>query len=559
MAADSGSTSVAGSGAFAPLRQPVFRNIWVASLFSNLGQLILGVGAAWEMTHLTTSASMVAAVQTALMLPLMLIAVPAGAVADMFDRRRIAMAGLSFSILSAILLTVLAYLGLTSPWVLLAFCVLIGAGVALFSPSWQASIREQVQPEQLPAAIALGSISYNIARSFGPALGGIIVVAWGAKAAFNVTAVSYIPLFITFWLWRRAHVPSRLPPERIDRAILSGVRYAVHSPPIRRVMGRAFLFGLATASYSALGALIARDLLSGDASTYGMLLGASGIGAVVGALLIGPIRDRIGTENAIRWCAVLSAVALVTMGLSRNIWLTAIAFLIAGGGNILTVSLMNVSVQLSAPRWVTARALSLFTSALTGGIAVGAILWGEYASSYTVPVAMIASGVALLMTIGVGFASPITEAQGEDPDLDLVELGYQPAVALDITLRSGPVVIEVDYHVDPTRARDFYDMMLKVQRLRQRNGGFNWSLSRDIGDPWDWTERFECPTWGDYLRLRDRSTLADREIQAQADAFHHRDGTEPRIRRKLARPFGSVRWRAETPDPRQDAIEIFTP
>ncbi|MFT3966067.1 MAG: MFS transporter [Sphingobium sp.] len=558
MTADSGSVGAAGGGAFAPLRQPVFRNIWIASLFSNLGQLILGVGAAWEMTHLTTSASMVAAVQTALMVPLMLIAVPAGAVADMFDRRKIAMAGLVFSIASAILLTMLAYMGLTTPWVLLAFCVLIGGGVALFSPSWQASIREQVEPEQLPAAVALGSISYNIARSFGPALGGVIVVAWGAKAAFNVTAVSYIPLFITFWLWRRAHVPSRLPPERIDRAILSGMRYAFHSPPIRRVLGRAFLFGLATASYSALGALIAKDLLRGDASTYGLLLGASGIGAVVGALLIGPIRDRWGTENAIRWCAVFSSFALAAMGFSANLSITAFAFFFAGGGNILTVSLMNVAVQLSAPRWVTARALSLFTSALTGGIAVGAILWGEYASHYTVQVAMIASGVALLATVAVGYLAPLPHAQSEDADLELVELGYEPDVALDISLRSGPVVIEVDYHVDPAQARDFYGMMLKVQRIRQRNGGFDWSLSRDIGDPWTWTERFECPTWGDYLRLRGRSTLADREVQAQADAFHRHAG-DPRVRRKLARPFGSVRWRAETPDPRQDALPIYTP
>ncbi|MET0364791.1 MAG: MFS transporter [Sphingobium sp.] len=558
MTSDSGSVSTAGTGAFAPLRQPVFRNIWIASLFSNLGQLILGVGAAWEMTHLTTSASMVAAVQAALMFPLMLIAVPAGAVADMFDRRKIAMAGLAFSIASAVLLTVLAYMGLTTPWVLLGACVLIGAGVALFSPSWQSSIREQVEPEQLPAAVALGSISYNIARSFGPALGGVIVVAWGAKAAFNVTAVSYIPLFLTFWLWKRAHVPSRLPPERIDRAILSGMRYAVHSPPIRRVLIRAFLFGLATASYSALGALIAKDLLHGDASTYGLLLGASGIGAVVGALLIGPIRDRIGTENAIRWCAAFSALTLAIMGISGNLWITAFAFFIAGGGNILTVSLMNVAVQLSAPRWVTARALSLFTSALTGGIAGGAILWGEFASGYGVELAMIASGVALMLTIGAGFLAPLPHAQSEDADLELVELGYEPDVALDITLRSGPVVIEVDYHVDPDKARDFYGMMLKVQRIRQRNGGFDWSLSRDIGDPWAWTERFECPTWGDYLRLRGRSTLADREVQAQVDAFHHHDD-EPRIRRKLARPFGSVRWRAETPDPRQDAMPIFTP
>lgn len=555
----SGSASTGRTGAFAPLGQPVFRNIWIASLFSNLAQLILGVGAAWEMTHLTTSASMVAAVQTALMLPMMLFAVPAGAIADMFDKRKIAMAGLGFSIVGSTLLTVLAYMGFTTPWVLLLFCVIIGAGVAIFGPSWQASIREQVEPEQLPAAVALGSISYNIARSFGPALGGIIVLAWGAKAAFNLTAISYIPLFLTYMWWKRAHVPSRLPPERIDRAILSGMRYAFHSPPIRRVLGRALLFGLATASYSALGALIAKDLLHGNAGVYGLLLGASGVGAVVGALLIQSIRDGMGTENALRWCALVSAAALGVMGLSTNVWITAVAFFVAGGGNILTVALMNVAVQLAAPRWVTARALSLFTSALTGGIAGGAIMWGEIASGWGLTIAMVASGVALLLAGVVGFFLPINDAHGEDSDLELVEFGYEPDVALDISLRSGPIVIEIDYNVDPEKARDFYGVMLKAQRIRQRNGGFNWSLSRAIGNPWSWTERFECPTWGDYLRLRDRNTNADREVQAQADAFHNEGDRRQRVRRQLARPFGSVRWRAETPDPRQDTIGIFTP
>lgn len=561
MTADStmdGTTGSGGTGAFAPLKSPVFRNIWFASLFSNLGQLILGVGAAWEMTHLTSSAAMVALVQTALMVPMMLIAVPAGAVADMYDRRKIAMMGLAFAIASAITLTVVAYAGLTAPWVLLLFCVLIGGGVALYSPSWQASIREQVEPEQLPAAVALGSISYNIARSFGPALGGVIVVAWGAKAAFNVTAVSYIPLFLTFLLWRRAHVPSRLPPERIDRAILSGMRYAFHSPPIRRVLGRAFLFGLATASYSALGALIARDLLKGNAGTYGLLLGASGIGAVVGALCIQTLRDKLGTERSVRWCGIVSAVALAMMGISGHVWLTAIAFFVAGGGNILTVSLMNVGVQLSAPRWVTARALSLFTSALTGGIAFGAVMWGAVAAETSLPAAMVASGFALLAVGSLGYFAPLPHADSEDADLELVELGQDPDVALDLTLRSGPVVMEVDYRVDPDKARDFYDLMLKVQRIRQRNGGFGWSLSRDISDPWAWTERFECPTWGDYLRMRGRNTQADRDVQAQADTYHN-PGEAPRIRRMLARPFGSVRWRAETPDPKQDAVAVYAP
>ena len=276
--------SEARTGAFAPLREKTFRTIWTASLFSNFGQLILGVGAAWEMTRLSNnSPSMVALVQTAMMVPLMLVALPAGAVADMFDRRKIALVGLGFSALSAAVLTTLAVMGLTTPWMLLGFCVLIGGGVALYSPSWQASIGEQVSPQNLPAAIALGTISYNIARSFGPALGGLVVLLIGAQAAFGINAAFYIPLWVAFFFWTRQHTPSRLPPERIDRAIISGARYALHAPPVRTALVRAFAFGLASATASALAPLVAKEQLQGDASVFGILLGATGVGAVLGA------------------------------------------------------------------------------------------------------------------------------------------------------------------------------------------------------------------------------------------------------------------------------------
>jgi MFS family permease len=262
------------------------------------------------MTRLTTSASFVALVQTALMLPLMLVSVPAGAIADMFDRRKIAIVGLSFATLCAAVLTTLAFNGLTTPWVLLIFCSLIGAGVALYSPAWGASIPEQVSPQHLPAAIALGSISYNLARSFGPAVGGVIVLAAGARAAFLTNSLAYLPLLTAFVLWRRKSTVPRLPPERIDRAIVGGARYALHSSPVRAAMVRAFSFGLAGAAGSALVPLVARDLLKGNASTYGLLLGCSGVGAVAGALLVSKARERLhmsrligsARARAAQWC-----------------------------------------------------------------------------------------------------------------------------------------------------------------------------------------------------------------------------------------------------------------
>lgn len=551
-----GAVSEAKGSLFAPLRERTFRTIWIASLLGNFGQLILGVGAAWEMTKLTNSASMVALVQTAMMLPLMLVALPAGAIADMFDRRKIAMSGLGVSIVSASLLTFLAVNGYATPWVILGCCSLIGVGVALYSPAWQASVTEQVSAVNLPAAISLGSISYNLARSFGPAIGGLIVIAAGARAAFAANALLYLPLLLAFFLWQRRHVPSRLPPERILRAIVSGGRYAFHARAIRTVLIRALLFGLAGATAGALAPLIARDLLHGNAGTYGQLLGFSGAGAVVGALLVGWFRDRLGTEGATRLLAVIGGLAIAVTGFSHSLWLTCAALFVAGAANILTIALFNIAVQLAAPRWVTARALSLFSAALTGGIAIGAMLWGLVASAGGLQAALYASGALLALSSLLGLLLPLPEISQDE--VELVELANEPEVGMALTLRSGPIVIEIDYDVDPDAARAFYDAMLKVQRTRLRNGGFDWSLSRDIANPSLWTERYQCPTWGDYLRMRGRFTQADYDLHSASRAFH-RGPEELRVRRKLERPFGSVRWQSDSPDPQQDASIYLGP
>ena len=554
MATSADTPDAARSGAFAPLREKTFRTIWTASLFSNFGQLILGVGAAWEMTRLSNSPTMVALVQTAMMVPLMLVALPAGALADMFDRRKIALTGLGFSAVSGAVLTTLAFLDLTTPWMLLGFCVLIGGGVALYGPSWQASIGEQVSSQNLPAAIALGTISYNIARSFGPALGGLIVLAFGAKAAFGMNAAFYIPLWLAFLAWNRRHTPSRLPPERMDRAIVTGARYALHAPPVRMALIRAFAFGLASATASALAPLVAKDMLKGDADVFGILLGATGVGAVLGALFVSQLRERIGSERAVSLFAVGTGASLVVIGLSSSLIVTCIAFFVIGACNILTVALINVSVQMSAPRWVTARALSLYTSAITAGIGIGAYAWGEVAAHWDVATAILASGGAVTATALLGRLFPL--AGDEEVDNTSVDIGYEPEVALGLSMRSGPVVIEVEYDVDPDQAREFYGVMVRLQRARNRIGAFDWSISRDIADPAIWVERYHCPTWGDYLRMRSRYTQAEFELQEQADSFN-RTGHGHRVRRRLERPFGSVRWKADSPDPYRDSTVTF--
>jgi MFS family permease len=288
-------------GVFSPLRYAVFRRIWTASLLSNLGLLVLGVGAAWTMTKISSSTGMVALVQTSLMLPVALVSTPAGAIADMFDRRIVGLVALSIALAGSISLSALAWLGVMTPALLLVSCFIIGSGMALFGPAWQASVSEQVPAEALPAAVALNGISYNIARSFGPAIGGVIVASAGAVAAFITNALLYLPLLIVLFFWRRLKEPSRLPPERLARAVISGVRYIVHSPPIRIVLGRTLVTGIAGGSVSALMPIVARDLLHGGAQTYGVM---------IGALNISKLRGRLGDEVSIRLCMIVMGVCV---------------------------------------------------------------------------------------------------------------------------------------------------------------------------------------------------------------------------------------------------------
>ena len=341
----------------APFRHSVFRRIWLASVLSNLGILIQGVGAAWAMTQMASSADKIALVQTALMLPVMLISMPAGAIADMHDRRIVALVSLSIALSGATSLTVLAWLDMVTPNILLALCFVVGSGMALFGPAWQSSVTEQVPTETLPSAVALNGISYNIARSFGPAIGGIVVAAAGAVAAFAANALLYLPLMVVLFLWNRTHAPSRLPRERLNRAMVSGVRYIANSPSIRIVLVRTLVTGIIGGSVSALMPLVARDLLHGGAQTYGIMLGAFGVGAVIGALNIAEVRKRLTGEAAVRACALTMGCAIAAVALSREPVLTAAALVIAGAVWMLSVALFNIGVQLSAPRWVAGRSL----------------------------------------------------------------------------------------------------------------------------------------------------------------------------------------------------------
>lgn len=531
-------------GMLAPLSHPAFRWIWVASLFSNLGWLIQGVGAAWIMTQLTAKADLVAMVQTAQMGPTLLLALAAGAIADMYDRRKVALAAVAFNLVGAVVLAVLTFANLVTPAILLTCVALIGAGGAMMGPAWQASVREQVPPALLPAAITLNSISFNIARSFGPALGGVIVAAAGGAAAFAINAIFYGPMLLALGRWKRTPEPARLPPEGLARAIVSGVRYVFHSPPMRVVLLRTLLLAMSGASVSALMPLVARDVLGGGAETFGLLLGAFGLGAVTGALNIARLHRRLAPEPLVRISTLIVASGTAVVAFSSSLPLSLAALFVAGAGWMLSVNELNIAIQTFSPRWVAGRALATFQAAVAGGVALGAWAWGSIAQAYDVPTALKASALTLaLLPLAGRWLRLGDRGQGSAEAQPLPD----PEVALKLTPRSGPIRIELEYLVAPERAREFYGLLLRVGAIRSRTGGYGWAIARDVARPERWIESYNCPTWMDYLRQRTRLTESERALTAQITSFQ--DPERPvKVHRWLERPFGSVRWKDDTPD-----------
>ena len=538
-----GNYPAARASLFAPLSHRTFRNVWVGSLFSHTGMLIQGVGAAWAMTEMA-SANMVALVQTASFLPMMLFSIPSGAFADMFDRRNVQITALSLAFGAACLMMLAAYLGLLTPWPLLFFCFLIGTAMSLFGPAWQSSTGEQVPSNVLPQAITLNSAGYNVARSVGPAIGGGIVALAGVGAAFGVNALCYLPLLVILWRWKRVKEPTRLPPERISRAIVSGLRFLVYMQPARKAVIRTAISGLLGASIVAMMPLLARDVLSGDATTYGLLLGSFGIGSVIGILYLGRLRV-MGSEQLLRLLAVAMAVGLVAIAFTTHLLLACLLLLVIGAAWTSMATTLNIALQTWAPRWVVGRVVATFQATMAGGIAVGSWIWGIVAEHAGPAQALWIAAILFALTPFIGMLLPIEDRDNSEDDTagSLVD----PDIKLGISGRSGPISIAIEYRIAADRARDFYNLMQEVEQIRSRNGAYGWLLSRDLSDPELWIERYWCPTWHDYLRQRNRSTAAELAIQQQAIDLHI--GLEPvQVRRMLERPYGSVRWRADTPD-----------
>lgn len=528
-------TATARPSALAPLRIGTFRAIWIASLASNFGGLVQAVGAAWMMTTITSSANMVALVQASTTLPIMVFSLAAGAVADSFNRRRVMLVAQCFMLFVSASLAVAAWFEVLTPWTLLGFTFLIGCGTALNNPSWQASVGDMVPRPDLPAAVALNSVGFNLTRSVGPAIGGAIVAAAGAAAAFAVNTVSYLGLIGVLYFWRPRIPVSTLPRERLAPAMGAGLRYVAMSPNILKVLLRSFLFGLTSVAVMALLPLVARNLVAGGPLTYGALLGAFGIGAVGGAFISGRLRGRVSSETVVRLAFAGFALCAAILATSRTIWATGLGMMIGGACWVLALALFNVTVQLSTPRWVVGRALALYQTAAFGGMALGSWLWGFVAERESPATALVYAAGAMVAGGLVGLRLPLP-ARAE-LDLDPLDRWTEPKVEVDLQPQSGPISISIEYLIEEASLPEFLAAMGERHRIRVRDGARHWQLLRDLENPRLWIETYQTPTWVEYVRHNQRRTKADAGVADLIRALHRGPGL-PHVRRTIVRQPG---------------------
>ncbi|MHB9880417.1 MFS transporter [Pacificimonas sp. ICDLI1SI03] len=539
----------------APFKHRIFLKIWLANTVSNVGGHIQTVAAAWLMTSLTSSADLIALVHTASTLPVLLLALLAGAVADLFNRRVVMLLAQLTMLTAATVLAVITYLDQVDPTSLLVLTLLLGCGRAFNGPAWQASVGEQVSREHLPGAVMLNSMGFNLARTLGPAAGGLIIAASGPPAAFLVNALTYVGLLVVLANWRAPKQVRDLPPETLKSAISAGISFAWLSPTIQSVLVRALAFGAASSALLALVPVVVREALGLGAASYGLMMGAFGLGAVAAALLSGRIRRSANDEVVVAIAVLGMAASIFVIATSSWLAVALASMAVAGGCWVMVLSTYNVTVQMSAPRWVLGRALSLFQMANFGGMAIGSWLWGHCAESFGLQAALTLSSLTVMANLLLAFKWKLDAAGSLD--LAPARRGRDPHLATDLNPRAGPVVTWVEYRVREADARAFMAAMEAKRRIRRRDGGRRWTLLQDLADPEIWIERFESATWTERLRLRHRVTRADEAVEQRVRSFHF-GGSPIKVRLLLVRPAGSEPVSRDRPAPYDGGVHQDT-
>jgi MFS family permease len=515
-----------------PLSFPVFRALWIATVVSNIGTWMHDVGAGWLMTSLSPSPLLVALVQAATTLPMFLLALPVGAMADIIDRRRMLMAAQMLGLATAALLALLTWQGLTTPYVLLAATFVLGIAAALSAPVFQAIVPELVDQKALPDAVALNSLGINISRAIGPALGGVIVAMVGTPAVFALNALSVLAVLTVLLRWRRAATVHALPPEHFFGALRAGLRYARHAPALRVVLVRSVGFFLFGSALWAMLPLVARRELRLDAAGYGALLGCMGAGAVVGALVLKRLRKRVPPNSISIGATALFALATLSLALAPNVWLGGAVMFLAGLAWIGMLTSLNVAAQMASPGWVKARALAVYLLVFQGAMTGGSVLWGSLASRTDVATALTVAAVGQVVALVLALVWRLPSDKGVD--LAPSQHWAEPVVAIPPAGDRGPVAVEIEYRVNPEKQADFIAALRRFSATRRRDGAIRWDVWEDSAEPGRVVECFVVESWLEHERQHARVTHADQADQELLGAFHI--GKKPPVVRHLLRP-----------------------
>jgi MFS family permease len=515
---------------FEPLRSPLFRNLWIASTVSNLGGWMQDTAGTWLMTVLTTSPLLIALMQTAASLPVLVLGLLAGATADIFDRRRLLVFWQIWMLAAVALLALLTFLNIISPWVLLSLTFLLSVGTAMNGPAWQAIVPELVPHKQLPEAVSLNSAGFNLARALGPALGGLTVAAFvhadtGAAWTFFLNSLSFVGVIYVLYQWkRRPFFKSALPAERIYGSMRAGLRYVQYAPLLKAALARAFVFTVfVSAVWSLLAVVAARDLHQG-ALGYGILNGSMGLGAVIGATSLPHVRRRLSADAMIAISTAVFSATLLVLAFIHYALVIIPVLLLAGFCWTSTMSTFNLAVQLSSPGWVQARALGIYQMVFSGGMALGSVLWGLLAEHISTPISLAIASGGLLITLPL--SSRLHVLRGELPDFTpFRSRSAAPQLAIEPELSDGPVRILIDFFIEMENYNAFVSAIHQLKDIRLRDGAIRWGVFQDANNPCSLTETFVMESWIDYLRQRERFTASDRVIHDRVFGYHR--GEEP--------------------------------
>ncbi|RAR84334.1 putative MFS family arabinose efflux permease [Paracidovorax anthurii] len=503
----------------APLSVPVFRMLWLTWLAANTCMWMNDVAAAWLMTTLTSSPVLVALVQTASTLPVFLLGLPSGALADILDRRRYFIAT-QFWVAAVALVLCVAILGggMTAP-LLLALTFANGIGLAMRWPVFAAIVPELVNRAQLPAALALNGVAMNASRIIGPLLAGAIIASAGSAWVFVLNAVLSVIAGFTIMRWKRTHTPNPLGRERLSSAMRVGVQFVRESPRMRAVLWRISIFFLHATALLALLPLVARDLEGGGAGTFTLLLASMGAGAIVAAMFLPRLRQAMPRDVLVGRGAMLQALATSVVAIAPNVYVAVPAMVVGGMAWITTANSLSVSAQLALPNWVRARGMSIYQMAIMGATAAGAALWGQVASVTSVHVSLALA--ALTGTAAMALAQRLVVDRAMEEDLSPSRAFKVPVAPT--TPERGHVVATIEYVIDTARAAEFRALMQESRRSRLRQGALDWQLQHDIADPSRYVERIVDESWTEHLRRFDRVTASDVALRDRKLAFHAGD------------------------------------